>query len=58
MADVCGGNRTLWGFNIVFIPLLGPSWVTGVDDVMLGGEKGRREAWFYHRHPPNYDALT
>lgn len=29
------------GVNTVFSPLLGPSWATGLNSVMLGGEKGK-----------------
>lgn len=27
LIGVCGGKRTLWGFNTLFSPLLGPSWL-------------------------------
>lgn len=45
MIGLCGGNRALWGFSTVLIPLLGPSWVTNLVDVVLGGGRGRREPW-------------
>ena len=58
MIGMRGGNRTLWRFSTVFSPLLGPSWGPSLDSVMLGGEKGRREAWLYYRWSLTYDGLT